>query len=102
MQIGELGQSRKSRAYFECQKLEWRLLIGEANELLGAKRRDQLRREGERPADDWLKHWRWYDVKLACHVGDDVLVVIQTVKLKGQQLVWMLLRVELKLLEFTH
>ncbi|MCY1429885.1 hypothetical protein D3C76_1011800 [compost metagenome] len=42
MQIGELGQPRQSRADLECQKLKWRLLVGEANELFGSKRRDQL------------------------------------------------------------
>lgn len=42
MQIGELGQPGQSRANLECQELKWCLLIGEANELLGPKRRDQL------------------------------------------------------------
>ena len=41
-------------------------------------------------------------MKLTYHVGDDILVVIQAVKLEGQQLVGTLLRVELQLLEFTH
>lgn len=41
-------------------------------------------------------------MKFACHIGNDILIVIQAVELKGQQLVGTLLRVELQLLEFTH